>query len=171
MWVFGYGSLIFRPSFAYTQHLVATAPGWARRFWQGSPDHRGTPEAPGRVVTLVPDRAAATTGVAFEIPLGQEDAVLADLEDRERAGYQRHDLALETKVGVLTAVTFLAPEGNPDWLGDAPLAEMAAHIARSSGPSGRNDQYLFALAAALVDIGADDDHVATLAAAVRRLAS
>ena len=53
MWLFAYGSLIFRPGFAYIERRVAWMHGYARRFWQWSPDHRGTPEAPG-LVLLVP---------------------------------------------------------------------------------------------------------------------
>ena len=48
MWIFGYGSLIWRPDFAFEESRIAVLMGWRRAFTQGSPDHRGTPRAPGR---------------------------------------------------------------------------------------------------------------------------
>ena len=53
VWLFGYGSLIYKAGFDYIERQPATITGWQRRFWQGSHDHRGTPHAPGRVATLV----------------------------------------------------------------------------------------------------------------------
>ena len=66
-WVFAYGSLIWRPGFEWTECQKAYLRGWTRRFWQGSPDHRGTPIAPGRVVTLVAEPSEDVYGVAFKI--------------------------------------------------------------------------------------------------------
>jgi cation transport regulator ChaC len=107
--VFGYGSLVWRPSFAHVSRRCVFVRGWHRRFWQGSPDHRGTPARPGLVVTMVEaggrartdhgagdnadddedDESTRTWGVAFEVAAADRDAVLAYLDEREKAGFER----------------------------------------------------------------------------------
>ena len=67
VWLFGYGSLIFKPDFAYLERRPATIAGWTRRFWQGSHDHRGTETAPGRVATLIAQPDAQCAGMAYLI--------------------------------------------------------------------------------------------------------
>ncbi|MGK7297238.1 MAG: gamma-glutamylcyclotransferase [Candidatus Wenzhouxiangella sp. M2_3B_020] len=155
-WVFGYGSLIYKVDFPVLERAVASIEGWQRRFWQGSHDHRGTPVAPGRVVTLVP-AAAACMGVAYRVDRG----VFDHLDHREKNGYARHRVRIRlARAGrCVDGLLYVATEDNPAFLGpDAPDA-MAAHIAVASGPSGTNREYLLRLAEALRGIGADDAHV------------
>lgn len=167
LWVFGYGSLIWRPGMPVLEGRPAWVSGWQRRFWQGSPDHRGTPTAPGRVVTLVPATGAICHGQVWRV----SSQVLADLDHREQAGYARHFLPATCDDGaVVPALLYVAGPGNPSWLGPAPLTEMATHIHQSHGPSGPNREYLLRLADVLASRGVTDDHVFQLASAVRALA-
>lgn len=160
LWLFGYGSLIWRPDFEYLQKRVAAVDGWSRRFWQGSHDHRGVPEAPGRVVTMVRMAEERCVGMAFQIAQAQADEIFDQLDYREKNGYQRLELECMLDNGELvTGLTYVAGEGNEAYLGAAPAAEIARQIQQSCGPSGSNRDYLLELASALRGLGISDRHV------------
>jgi cation transport regulator ChaC len=57
--VFGYGSLVWRPAFPHVERRPACLHGWARRFWQGSPDHRGARGRSGSNLDYALQMAAA----------------------------------------------------------------------------------------------------------------
>lgn len=159
-WVFGYGSLIFRVDFPYVERHPAWIDGWERRFWQGSHDHRGTPDAPGRVLTLAPAQGARCGGVVYRV----EHSVLQALDYREKNGYERFRLPIVLKNGeIKSGMTYLAPPENPAFLGPAPDETIARQMARSSGPSGNNVDYVIDLARALRAMGERDEHVFALA--------
>ena len=80
LWVFGYGSLVWKPGFQHGRILVGKVNGFARRFWQGNETHRGTPGRPGRVATLIEEAGCDTYGVAMELT-GEE--ALDYLNNRE----------------------------------------------------------------------------------------
>lgn len=168
-WIFGYGSLIWRVDFPYLERRAASVDGWARRFWQGSHDHRGTPEAPGRVLTLIKAPGERCAGMAYRI----DSAVFAHLDHREKNGYRRIDLPIRLggaqRPRIVDGTAYIGDADNFAFLGAAPLAEIAAQIARSHGPSGSNADYVLQLAAALAELGADDAHVRELAARVGML--
>ena len=164
VWVFGYGSLIWRPDFPFLDRRPAAVDGWARRFWQGSHDHRGVPDAPGRVATLVRAPGETCMGMAYRI----EHAVFDHLDYREKNGYERVAVSMDLEgAGAVDGVVYIAPLDNHAFLGDVPIEEMARQIRRSVGPSGRNVDYLLELADALRGLRADDAHVFALEAAVR----
>ena len=140
-----------------------------RRFWQGSPDHRGTPEAPGRVVTLVPETGHQCWGVAYELDGRTTSEIITELDIREQGGYERDNVTVITPQGKLPALVYVARPSNESWLGPAPTNLMASHIASCEGPSGSNAQYLFELADSLREMGVDDPHVFELDSAVRSL--
>jgi cation transport protein ChaC len=165
--IFAYGSLLCRPGFAFLERQRAVVDGYVRSFSQSSPDHRGTPERPGRVVTLVASAGTTTTGALYfvQAPAFQ---LLFELDQRERAGYQRVTLEAYTERERHRAVTWIAPPGNAYDAGQLPLAQLSDHIRRCAGPSGRNADYVFQLEAALGELNATDPQVSELSARLRR---
>lgn len=176
-WIFGYGSLIWRPAFRFEQRSPAYIVGWTRRFWQGSTDHRGVPGAPGRVVTLIPEPGARCWGMAYRVSDADLDEVLRALDHREQGGYGRHDVPMclagptapPAESAPRTALMYVATPDNPSYLGAAPLAEIAAQVLAARGPSGSNVEYVLRLADALAAMGAEDEHVAELARLVKEM--
>ena len=164
LWVFGYGSIIWRPAMPHTVALWATVNGWSRRFWQGSHDHRGTIESPGRVLTLVPLAGEQCEGRVFGIAKADVAQILKDLDYREKNGYERQQLTVSTKeLGSIDALTYIAPVNNPAWLGEASDETIAKQIRYSVGPSGSNRDYVLSLHDALVAEGIHDKHIQTIA--------
>ena len=156
VWLFGYGSLIFKADFPYIDRRPASIAGWSRRFWQGSHDHRGTEAAPGRVLTLVAEDGAVCAGMAYLIT----PEVFSHLDHREKNGYLRLAIAIHLDDGGSEeGLVYIATEDNAAFLGEAPERDIARQIAASSGPSGPNRDYLIEIADALRALGKDDPHV------------
>ena len=170
VWLFGYGSLIWNPDIPYVDRKPATLVGFVRKFWQGSHDHRGTPENPGRVVTLVPCKKGHCDGIAYLVSLSTVKSVFEKLDHREKNGYRQTVISLNftNELGG-EAITYIADKTNPAFLGPAPKSSIAKQIALSSGPSGENKDYLFELAAALRKDNFIDNHVFELESLVRKL--
>ncbi|EPS70984.1 hypothetical protein M569_03776, partial [Genlisea aurea] len=177
VWVFGYGSLIWKSGFNYDERIVGFIKGYRRVFYQGSTDHRGTPDFPGRTVTLEPAKDQKCWGAAYKISSKQDQvAALEYLEVREKQ-YDKKvyvdfftdpDASKPAFSGVMVYIASADKKSNGNYLGHAPLEEIAMQIARAEGPSGPNSEYLFKLESELIQMGHEEKHVTDLANEVRR---
>lgn len=172
LWVFGYGSLLWDPGFAYLRAEVARLPGWHRSFCMASVHYRGTPEAPGLVLAL--DRAAHShcDGVAFEVAAEYADATLATLRTRELISYAYLEdwLNLDLATGeTVRALTYIINRDHGQYGGALTLEAQAQIIAKSHGLRGPNCDYLYATTDHLAKLGIADADLAWLSARVRQL--
>lgn len=156
IWVFGYGSLIYKVDFDYINSESAHITGFERRFWQGSHDHRGTPDNPGRVLTLSNVEGARCFGRAFKV----HHTIFEHLDHREKNGYLRHETDIYLSDNrIISGLVYIASPDNAAYLGQASILEIAKQIFNSSGPSGANRDYVFELADALRKYQESDEHV------------
>jgi cation transport protein ChaC len=156
-WVFGYGSLMWRPGFPYVERRPARLHGRRRAFCIYSVHHRGTYERPGLVLGLAP--GGAVRGAAYRIADGDWTAVYDYLREREQPTETYFEawaeIALES--GVKTqALVFLSDVNHPQWAGKLTLEEQAALISGAEGLSGPNIDYLRDLVFHLREEGIND---------------
>jgi cation transport regulator ChaC len=176
VYIFGYGSLIWRPGFPYVRKFDGYIKGWARYFWQSSSDHRGTPEEPGRVVTLVRDDGAVqseTWGTVYCVPEEEAEVILKNLDYREKGGYTREEVDVYIRgydmPVVKKAILYVGTEKNSCYVGESPVEDIAHRIYKCVGPSGPNVDYLLNLADSMRKMNVCDPHVADLERIVREL--
>ena len=169
-WVFGYGSLMWRPGFAYVERQTAVLHGRRRAFCIYSVHHRGTPERMGLVLGLAP--GGAVRGAAFRVAEADWPDVYAYLKERE----QPTETYVEAQVFVrladgrrVAALGFLSDQGHAQWAGDLGFEQQARLIAGARGLSGRNVDYLRDLVQHLRHDGVRDRGMERLLARVEAL--
>ncbi len=166
-WVFGYGSLMWRPGFAYLERRPALHHGRRRAFCIYSVHHRGTPQRKGLVLGLAP--GGAVRGMAYHVAEAEWPSTYAYLMEREQPTetYVEHYAAARLDDGRLVrALTFLSDRSHPQWAGVLSLEAQADLIAGARGLSGRNVDYLIELVEHLRAEGLCDQSMERLLALV-----
>lgn len=171
LWIFGYGSLIWEPGFAYQSRQIARLEGYQRSFCMRSIHHRGTVESPGLVLALDAGPGSCE-GVAFEVPARIAEESLEYLRAREliSAAYLERSAEVDLHNGRrVAAVTYVIDQEHAQYCAGLSLEEQAQIIARAVGGRGPNSAYLFNTAAHLAELGLRDPDLDWLADRVRAL--
>jgi len=169
-WVFGYGSLIWRPGFTFAERRRATLLGYRRCFCMTSIVYRGTPEHPGLVLALDAAEGGACAGVAYRVAGNGAAETLAYLRERELVSYAYHEVrhAVTLEDGrVVEALAYVSDRAHPQYRGGLSLEEQAAVIATAAGSSGPNTEYLLNTVESLGSLGLEDPELQRLATLVR----
>jgi glutathione-specific gamma-glutamylcyclotransferase len=168
-WVFGYGSLMWRPGFPYLERIPARLVGLHRALCVYSFVHRGTPEKPGLVLGL--DRGGACRGIAYRVAAADRGPTIAYLREREQATSvyletsRRVTLATRPQRDV-AALVFLVDRGHPQYAGRLDLDRQVHLVRQGHGRSGANRDYVLSTVA---EIEAQGCHDAGLHAIAERL--
>jgi cation transport protein ChaC len=165
LWVFGYGSLMWRPGFPYTERHLATLTGYHRALCIFSHVHRGTPDAPGLVLGL--DRGGRCRGVAFRVEPAKREATLAYLREREQvtAVYLERHVRVRLADGrTVPATTYVADRTHPQYAGRLPAEDLISLVNQGRGVSGANPDYVRATHQQLMEMGVSDPILARIAA-------
>lgn len=172
MWVFGYGSLLWNPGFDPGERVVARLPGYRRAFCMRSIHHRGTAENPGLVLALDAAEGAQCVGLGLRVTAGEQDAVLAELREREliSSAYLEKRLEIALADGRrVQALTYVVDPDHVQYCGGLPLDEQARIIARATGGRGPNTEYLSNTTAHLRALGIADPDLDWLVARVGQI--
>src|SRR5690242_11111494 len=156
-WVFGYGSLIWNPGFAFLRSEKALLRGAHRALSIYSHRHRGTPERPGLVFGLT--RGGSCLGVAFEVDEKIWDEVFEYLQAREqdRGVYREawRNVVLDSGETV-RALAYLVNERHPQFAGRLDLNRQLELVRGGRGESGANTEYVRRTAEHLLRLGITD---------------
>jgi cation transport protein ChaC len=169
LWVFGYGSLMWRPGFPFQERRHARLVGYRRCFCIYSVHHRGTPDRPGMVLGL--DRGGACQGIAYRVAAADVDAVVGYLSAREQINGVYRDVhapveLLDGEKGEVLALTFVAERAHPNYAGPLALRAQARLIRGGRGVSGANVDYFVNTLRHLAELGIRERELERLATLV-----
>jgi cation transport protein ChaC len=165
LWVFGYGSLMWRPGFSHAEAVPARLIGAHRALCVYSWVHRGTKERPGLVLGL--DRGGSCRGIAFRVEASARDDTIAYLRERElvTSVYRevRRDVRLLASGETVPALAFVVDRHHEQYAGVLPPERLLDFVRESRGRSGANADYVVSTARHLETLGVHDPVLGWLA--------
>src|SRR3954471_22142639 len=166
LWVFGYGSLMWRPGFDFVQQAPARVVGEHRALCVYSFVHRGTTERPGLVLGL--DRGGACRGIAFRVAADKRDETIAYLRAREQVTSVYREVTRSvwldnTERQRVSALVYVVDRGHVQYAGRLSLQEQLRHVRQSHGQSGANRDYVLSTVKAIEAQGLRDAQLHRLA--------
>ncbi len=171
VWVFGYGSLMWRPGFDFAERRIALLRGYHRHFCVWSHRYRGSPKVPGLVLGL--DHGGSCRGVAYRITPAQAESVLAYLHEREMITgvYRPSRLAMSIRGDKgqsrrIVAQTYVVDRAHPQYAGALSEHELAALVIQGIGTAGPCHEYLINTVGHLQEIGIPDRRLERMLALV-----
>jgi cation transport protein ChaC len=167
LWVFGYGSLMWRPGFEFIEQVPARLIGEHRALCVYSFDHRGTPEKPGLVLGL--DRGGACRGIAFRVAARQRREAIEYLRGREQTTNVYREVMrsvwLENQARQrVSALAYVVDRGHVQYAGRLSLAEQLRYVLQGHGRSGNNRDYVLSTVKSIEAQGFRDAQLHQLAA-------
>jgi cation transport protein ChaC len=170
LWVFGYGSLIWRPGFDFLERVPARLIGAHRALCVFSHVHRGTPERPGLVLGL--DFGGACRGVAYRVAAKKRADTIAYLRAREQAtSVYRETMRAVTLLGEperrVSALVYMIDRGHVQYAGRLDLATQLHLVRQGHGQSGPNREYVLSTVHSLEELGLYDRDLHRLAEKLR----
>ena len=168
-WLFGYGSLIWRPETSFIDRRTATARGWHRRFCLGwDYRFRGNVNEPGLMLAL--DRGGQCKGMAYRLPAEGLEAELHKLIRREMSmvpsAFPWRWIDLSTEAGPIRALAFAMNRNSGRYIADLTEEQLAEVLARAVGFRGSMAEYLFSTVSKLEELGIHDHNLWRLQALV-----
>jgi len=156
LWIFAYGSLMWRPDFSFVERLEARLTGAHRALCVYSFVHRGTPERPGLVLGL--DRGGTCRGIAYRVSAAQRASTIAYLRKREQVTSVYREVIrpiwLQRKREQrVPGLCYMVDRGHPQYAGRLSLEQQLHHVRQGHGISGANGDYVTATVAALEQLG------------------
>jgi cation transport protein ChaC len=162
VWVFAYGSLIWKPACDVVEMRVGILRGWHRSFCLGwNTRFRGSDEAPGLMLAL--DHGGSCKGALYRLPSDAVETNLRRLLEREMSqkpsAFPPRWVTAESEEGPLRAITFCIDRRSPRYVRGLTDEQVADALARATGSRGSMAEYLHATVLHLEQLGIHDHHL------------